>query len=162
MEIKPEELRQRINNFKEGLKRSGVKLTHQRLEIFQEVARAGDHPDAETIYQGVRGRLPMVSLDTVYRTLWLLIDLGLLSTLGPPREKTRFDANLDSHHHFFCMNCGMIRDIYSEDFDQLKIPDTVENLGSAEKTQVEVQGICWECSKKNKPKPSAQRGKGGE
>jgi len=40
------------------------------MEIFREVAQAGDHPDAEKVFQGVRERMPTVSLDTVYRTLW--------------------------------------------------------------------------------------------
>lgn len=148
MEIKPEDLRQRINYFKEGLKRAGVKLTHQRLMIFQEVARSEDHPDAETIFKCVRETTPTVSLDTVYRTLWLLVDLGLIATLGPPRGRTQFDANLSAHHHFVCTKCGLTRDFYFENFDRLRIPDAVNNLGSVEKTQVEVQGICRECSKK--------------
>ena len=63
-----------------------MKLTHQRMEIFREVARTADHPDAQTVYERVRKRVPAVSLDTVYRNLWLLSDLGLLSTLGPPRN----------------------------------------------------------------------------
>jgi Fur family peroxide stress response transcriptional regulator len=148
MKISPEELKQRMNHFKEGLRRSGVKLTHQRMEIFREVAKSGDHPDAETIYKGVRTRVPTVSLDTVYRTLWLLLDLGLIPTLGPSRERTRFDANMGSHHHFVCSRCGMTRDLYSTEFDQLKIPESVKELGRVERTQVEIRGICHQCSKK--------------
>jgi len=148
MKFEPEALRKRMNHFKDGVRRSGVKLTHQRLEIFHEVAKSGDHPDAQTIFKGVRKRVPSVSLDTVYRTLWLLLDLGLLTTLGPPRERVRFDANTNSHHHFICTRCGMTRDFYSEEFDHLKIQDAVKTLGSVEKTQVEVRGICFICSKK--------------
>jgi len=148
MELEPEELRRRINQFKEALRRSGVKLTHQRLHIFHEVARSGEHSDAETIYKGVRKRVPTVSLDTVYRTLWLLLDLGLITTLGPPRDRIRFDANMSPHHHFVCTRCGMTRDFYSKELDRLKIPDGVKTLGSAERTQVEVRGLCLRCSKK--------------
>ncbi|MBN2467659.1 MAG: transcriptional repressor [Deltaproteobacteria bacterium] len=148
MKISPEELKQRMNRFKEGLKRSGIKLTHQRLEIFREVAESGDHPDAETIYRGVRERIPTVSLDTVYRTLWLLLDLGLIATLGPSRERSRFDANMSPHHHFVCSRCGMTYDFCSPEFDQLNIPDSVMELGNVEKLQVEVRGICLQCSKK--------------
>lgn len=149
MKFKPEELQKRMNFFKDGLKRSGVKFTHQRLEIFHEVAKSPDHPDAETIFKGVRTRVPSISLDTVYRTLWLLIDLGLITTLGPPRERVRFDANMNSHHHFICIKCGMTRDFYSEDLDRLMIPDAVKTWGSVEIAQVEVRGICLRCSKQN-------------
>jgi len=137
-----------MNRFKEGLARSGIKITHQRLGIFREIAESGDHPDAERIYKGVRERVSTVSLDTVYRTLWLLLDLGLITTLGPSRGRARFDANMRSHHHFVCSGCGMTRDFYSAEFDQLKIPDSVKELGRVEKTQVDIRGICLQCSTK--------------
>ena len=153
MEIGPEALQKRMNHFRDGLRRSGVKLTHQRLEIFREVAKSGEHPDAETIFKGVRERVSTVSLDTVYRTLWLLLDLGLITTLGAPRGRVRFDANMSTHHHFVCTRCGMTRDCYSEQFDQLNIPRAVKALGRVERTHVELSGICSRCSKK-KGKPN--------
>jgi len=159
MKLEPEALQKRMNHFKDGLRRSGVKLTHQRLEIFHEVAKSGGHPDAETIFKGVRERVPTVSLDTVYRTLWLLLDLGLLTTLGPPRGSVRFDANMSAHHHFICMKCGMTCDFYCEEFDQLKIPDAVKTLGGVEKTQVQVSGVCLRCSKKSNSRHCAWRKK---
>ncbi len=148
MRLEPEAFKKRMDRFKDGLRRAGVKLTHQRLEIFQEVARSGDHPDAETVFKGVRERLPTVSLDTVYRTLWLLIDLGLLTTLGSMRERVRFDANMSAHHHFVCKRCGVTRDFHTAELDDRKIRDAVKALGRVEKTQVEVTGLCLRCSKK--------------
>lgn len=148
MTTAPGELEFRMNLLKKALRQSGIKMTHQRLEIFREVAQSGDHPDAETIFKGVRQRVPTVSLDTVYRTLWLLLDLGQISTLGPPRERARFDANMRPHHHFVCSKCGLTRDFYSTEFDQLRIPDSVRALGSAPKAHVEIRGICAQCSGK--------------
>jgi Fur family transcriptional regulator, peroxide stress response regulator len=159
MKIGPEELEQRLNRCQEGLKKAGVKLTHQRLEIFKEVAKSGDHPDAETIYKGLRKRLPTVSLDTVYRTLWLLLDLGLIDTLGTPHHGVRFDANTRPHHHFVCKKCGMTSDFYCEELDQITIPAAVKKLGRVEKTQVEIRGVCSRCSKKIGRKNCAKRKK---
>jgi Fur family peroxide stress response transcriptional regulator len=159
MDLGPEALQKRMNRFKNGLKRSGVKLTHQRLEIFREVAKSGGHPDAETIFRGVSERVPTISLDTVYRTLWLLLDLDLLTTLGPPRERVRFDANMSSHHHFICMKCGMARDFYSKRFDELKIPAGLKTLGRVKVIQVQVRGICLRCCKKPNQKHRASRKK---
>ena len=141
-------LQQRMNHFKEQIRNAGVKLTHQRMEIFREVAMSEAHPDAEKIYKKVRERLPSVSLDTVYRTLWSLLDLGLITTLGPPRKRVRFDANMNLHHHFVCSKCGMTRDFYSKKLDGLKIPGSEKILKSIERTQVEVRGICVKCSKR--------------
>lgn len=134
-------------------------MTHQRMEIFREVAQTGDHPDAETVFQGVRRRIPTVSLDTVYRTLWWLRDLGLVAMLGPPRERARFDANLSRHHHFVCTRCGLTRDFFSDELDSLELPAAVRSIGFAEKTQVEVKGLCLKCVAAGKPDGKTQ-GKG--
>ncbi|MGI9570851.1 MAG: Fur family transcriptional regulator, partial [Desulfobulbia bacterium] len=121
-----------------------------RIEIFREIAQTGDHPDADQLFKRVRRRVPTVSLDTVYRTLWLLNDLGLVVTLGSSRERTRFDANLASHHHFICGQCGFTRDFYSSDLDQINLPDSINSLGDIETTHVEVRGICRACAEKDR------------
>ncbi|MBW1811861.1 MAG: transcriptional repressor [Deltaproteobacteria bacterium] len=160
MKINKREIERRIGRFNEVCRNSGVKLTHQRVEIFREVAQTGDHPEAERVYNGVRERMPTISLDTVYRTLWLLRDLGLINTLGPPRERTRFDANLSYHHHFVCIRCGLTRDFYSDELDELKLPESVKDFGYVETTQVEVKGVCLKCAVRGKKtKPTISRKK---
>lgn len=146
MTREPEGMRKRLEKAREALRRAGVKVTPQRVEIFRAAAASGEHPDAETVFHGVRKRLPTVSLDTVYRTLWLMVDLGLLSTLGTPRERTRFDANPRPHHHFVCRKCGATADFESEALDRLEIPGSVRELGSVETAQVEVRGLCRRCA----------------
>ena len=142
------EIERRMLGFEQVCRSAGVKLTHQRMEIFREVAQAGDHPDAEMVYRGVRKRVSTISLDTVYRALWLLSELGLITTLGPPRERTRFDANLRRHHHFVCRQCGLIRDFYSNAFDELRLPQSLKAIGSIETTHVEARGLCCKCANK--------------
>ena len=151
MKVSKKDIEQRITRFEEVCRNSGAKLTHQRMEIFREVAQTCDHPDAEKVFQGVRKRMPTVSMDTVYRTLWWLKDLGLVTILGPPRERARFDANLSRHHHFVCTQCGLTRDFISDEFDSLELPDSVLSIGHAEKTQVEVKGLCLKCAADEKP-----------
>jgi Fur family peroxide stress response transcriptional regulator len=143
------DVQQRMQHFEEVCRDAGIKLTHQRIEIFREVSLAKDHPDAEQIFQRVRKRLTTVSLDTVYRTLWLLNDLGLVITMGASRERTRFDANLESHHHFVCGQCGFTRDFYSDALDNLQLPESLGSYGEIETTHVEVRGICRACAAGN-------------
>lgn len=140
------EIDRRVEQFKQASRVAGIKLTHQRLEIFREVASSCDHPDAETVFHGVLRRLPTVSLDTVYRTLWTLTDLGLLTTLGPRREKARFDANLRPHHHFVCLRCGCVRDFESSELDALQVPAAARTLGNVVSTHVELRGLCSTCA----------------
>ena len=141
------EVGRRLEQFQAVCRKAGVKLTHQRLEIFREVASSLEHPDAETVFRAVRAGMPTVSLDTVYRTLWMLNDLGLITTLGPRRESVRFDANLEHHHHCVCVRCGLARDFESAELSTLRIPDAVKGFGSVVATHVEVRGICESCAK---------------
>ncbi len=152
------EVERRVAQFKSTFKQAGVRLTPQRLEIFREVAASLDHPDAEAVFRRIHDRMPTTSLDTVYRTLWLLNDLRLIAALGPRRESVHFDANLRPHHHYVCMRCSMTRDIESTEFSVSAIPDAVQELGSVIRTQVEVQGICRACSRK----PPGETGTQGE
>lgn len=162
MIINMTEVGRRVERFKKVCRRAGVKLTHQRLEIFHELAQSGDHPDAEQVFRHVRERMPTVSLDTVYRTLWMLNDLGLIATLGPPRERTRFDANLSRHHHFVCVQCGLMRDFYSEELDRLELPESVKVLGNVKTAQVEVRGVCVNCAARQNSEPKSAKRKEGE
>jgi Fur family peroxide stress response transcriptional regulator len=146
----------RLEHLKAVARKAGVKLTHQRLEIFRELASNEEHPDADSIYRAVRQRMPTVSLDTVYRTLWMLHDLGLVTTLGPQRDRVRFDANLEQHHHFVCVRCGLVRDFESEALAHLPLPESVAALGSVHDAHVEVRGTCGACQRA-KPAPSATR-----
>lgn len=139
---------QRLEHLHAEVAKAGVKLTHQRLEIFRELARTDDHPDAETLFRAVQRRVPTVSLDTVYRTLWMLRDLGLVTTLGPQRESVRFDVNLDRHHHYVCVRCGLVRDFESKDLNGLRMPEALREFGSVVEAQVEVRGLCSDCQRK--------------
>lgn len=127
------------------LKAAGVRVTHQRLEVYRAVVSSRAHPDAETVFRGVRERLPTVSLDTVYRNLWLLVNLGLITTLGLPRERFRFEGNMTPHHHLVCRGCGLTSDFYSEELDRLAVGEAASELGVVERTQVEVRGLCRQC-----------------
>jgi Fur family peroxide stress response transcriptional regulator len=146
VKIDRNEINRRMDRFTEVCRESGAKLTPQRMEIFREVAQSGDHPDAESVYRGVRRRMPTVSLDTVYRTLWWLKGLNLVNTLGPTRERTRFDANLESHHHFVCRKCERTQDFFSERLNQMDMAEMVPPIGRIETIQVEVTGVCRECT----------------
>jgi hypothetical protein len=67
MPPKQDKLSQRMDHLKAALRRNGIKLTHQRMIIFQEVAESEEHPNAELVYKAVRRKLPMVSLDTRWK-----------------------------------------------------------------------------------------------
>ncbi len=141
-----DETEQRLAHFREVCKREGLKLTYQRIVIFEEVARSRDHPDAETVFREVRDRIPTVSLDTVYRTLWMLNAMGLITTVGPPREKVRFDGDTSPHHHFVCSRCAAVYDVHCPELGPLDAPDEIEGVGRVESVRLELRGLCRRCA----------------
>jgi len=141
-----DELEQRLAHFQEVCRSDGLKLTYQRIVIFEEVAKSQDHPDAETVFRGVRDRVPTVSLDTVYRTLWMLNAMGLITTVGPPREKVRFDADTSPHHHFVCSRCGAVYDVHCSNLGPIDAPDEITGVGQVESVRLELRGLCRRCA----------------
>ena len=120
-------------------------MTPQRREIFRVLAASEEHPDAETIFRRVRRRMPTISLDTVYRTLWTLVEVGLIRRIASLSDRARFDANVDRHHHFVCAECGLVRDFYSRQMDELAAPDAVKAMGAVASRHVEFRGVCVRC-----------------
>lgn len=142
-DVDPSQVQVRLERLKRACRNVGMRMTHQRLEIFREVAQTGEHPDADTIFQRVRKRLPTVSHDTVYRTLASLEEIGLVKRVDPIRGGSRYDANADQHHHFVCTGCGAITDIYLQ--YEPPLPEGIENLGDVESLHLQVRGVCQNC-----------------
>ena len=146
MTVSRAETQRRVSRFAETCRRKGLKVTHQRMEVFHELAASDEHPHAETVYKRVRKRLPTVSCDTVYRTLSTLEAQGLVSRTEVLSSPARYDANMDPHHHFVCTVCGLVWDFYSDALDGLLIPKSVEALGKVESAHVQVRGVCSVCA----------------
>jgi len=138
-------IERKIAQFKNACQARGVKLTHQRLVIFRELAASSDHPNAERVYESVRKQIPTISLDTVYRTLALLADMGLIVAIGAPRERVRFDATVDIHPHFICSSCGSATDVHWPEFQRLTLPAESQSAGKVESVRVEFRGVCASC-----------------
>lgn len=143
-------IEKRVAEFVAACKKCGIKATHQRIEIMRQLVATDEHPDAESVYKCVRKLIPTISLDTVYRTLRMFEDNGIVSRVGSIKDRARFDANKDSHHHFVCSKCGIVRDFYSEEFNQFHSPPKVMEMGSVNTIYIELRGVCKKCESKKK------------
>ncbi|MGV8083583.1 MAG: Fur family transcriptional regulator [Coriobacteriia bacterium] len=153
MPITKAEEERRVASMVEGLRESGLRITHQRLEVAREIARTDTHPDVEGIYRKVRTRVPTISLDTVYRTLGVLAEKGLVWRVSTMSGPTRYDANLSHHHHFVCMKCGMVRDVIGDPaLDEVRPSGDVLEHGSIESVEIQLRGTCTACAKKSRRK----------
>ncbi len=148
MAVPESEVERRVTLFSQALRQSGLRLTHQRLEVAREIAASEIHPDVEAIYRGVRGRVPTISLDTVYRTLTALTELGLIKRVNATAGPARYDANPTRHHHFVCTRCGLVRDLYSATLDAVRAPEESSVFGRVESVEVQLRGVCEECKRK--------------
>jgi len=124
---------------------AGLKLTPQRLAIYKLVTASNDHPSVYDIHRQLIKQMPTLSLDTVYRTLRTLSELGLIHTINPHRENLRFDSNLSRHHHFVCTKCGSISDFTDVYLDSIALPPETVKLGEAQTLHVEISGTCKAC-----------------
>lgn len=134
-----------LGRLRDALDSRGVKLTQQRIEIYLELLRSSSHPSVADIHGAVRRRLPSISMDTVYRTLWLYSELGLANPVGAGGDRVRFDPNTHQHHHFVCARCGATSDFESSELDRIPVPDEARRLGWVWGTRMELRGLCNAC-----------------
>ena len=87
----------------------GMRLTPQRLAIAEVVVNSADHPSVRDIYERVRAFFPYVTIATVYSTLDVLEEAGIVREL-PFQRLSRYDANLSPHANLVCVGCGMVVD----------------------------------------------------
>lgn len=149
MLVPDHELRRRVERFRTLCREAGLRMTPQRLEIFREVAKTDEHPDVEAIRGRLRDRMPNVSADTVYRTLGLFEELGLIRRIELLCDRARFDANTARHHHFFCTRCGRIEDFVCDEIDSYTPPPAVRELGDVSSLHLQLRGVCTECQSQN-------------
>ena len=135
----------KIESLKQRCQELGMRVTNQRVEIFREVASSCEHPDAETVYERVKQRLPNISFDTVYRTLASLEDMDMIFRVDNLLPKARFDADRRPHNHFLCIKCGEVYDIFPEDGYKIEIPENSKKFGEIKDVNLQVRGICNKC-----------------
>ena len=90
----------------------GYRLTPQRLMVVKAVEEADSHISAEEIYLQIRARYPHMNISTVYRTLELLSELGLVTETDMGDGRVRYHSiGKGHHHHLVCQKCGEIIDV---------------------------------------------------
>jgi Fur family transcriptional regulator, peroxide stress response regulator len=148
MAVAHDEVERRVELMKDGLRGQGMRLTHQRIEVVREIAATDEHPDVERIFRRVRTRVPTISLDTVYRTIATLVELGYVTRTMLTPGPARYDANLTPHHHFVCTRCGAARDVADPSLDAVTVPAGAKGLGRVETVEVQLRGVCADCERR--------------
>lgn len=145
MKVPDTEVERRVERLTTALKDVGLRVTHQRLEVAREVAASDAHPDVETIYRAVLARVPTISLDTVYRTLGTLAEIGAIQRVTAAVGPARYEANLSGHHHFICVRCGAIHDVVDPSLDAIAQAHPGAAVGAVQAVEVHLKGVCRAC-----------------
>lgn len=132
---------------KKELLNAGIRPSVQRLAIYEYVRNSCSHPTAEVVFEDLRDELGSLSLTTVYNTLKIYADAGLIATLHIDDNFLRFDGNTKMHAHFRCNECGTIYDLPVKG-------DFHEWLGGTDRLMVTdaklfLRGFCEKCIHKN-------------
>lgn len=93
------------------LRQNGIQPSAQRVAVAEYVLRTDEHPSADLVFKRVRARFPWISRATVYNTLHLFVEKGLLQRLNLAEESVVFDPVTSAHHHFIDEETGAIVDV---------------------------------------------------
>lgn len=124
------------------LMKKNIKLSYQRLKVLEYLTRNRCHPTVDQIFTDLQKDIPTLSKMTVYNTLRVLADAGLVRIITIEDNETRYDIETRNHGHFKCEACGTIYNfnvdmnaLTSEDLNSYKINDK----------NVYFKGICPNC-----------------
>lgn len=137
-----------VGSGSDALKRGGHRLTPQRQLILQVLERAGHHQSAEEICEQVQQTYPSMSLSTVYRTLDLLVRLGLVleARLGSDRRVYELAREEGEHTHLICRVCGAVSHPTTLDPRRLSARLTAETGYDTIAVEVVATGRCPACA----------------
>jgi Fur family peroxide stress response transcriptional regulator len=127
------------------LRKKGYKATTQRIAICRFALNSRDHPSAQRIYDEVKKVHPTVSLATVYKTLQILTEQGIIQELDLPESQARFDSYMEPHINLVCLQCGNI-----QDFNDNAAREMVERVAAKAEfartgQRIDIYGICKAC-----------------
>jgi len=121
----------------------GGRLTPQRMAIYETVVGQTTHPSARTVYAEVRRRFPGLSQATVYATLDLFAELGLVHEIGGPVR--RYDGRVGPHMNLICERCGTVVDVPERRLSELARAAATRARFQVRSARFELHGLCPRC-----------------
>ena len=100
-----------MKNIIQKLRDHKIAVTPQRLAVMTALQNRRDHPTADKIYQEVRRQQPAISFNTVYKTLEILCQRGMVVKVNPLHAVARYDGETGQHAHLICRQCHHIIDL---------------------------------------------------
>ncbi|MCJ7515574.1 MAG: transcriptional repressor [Dehalococcoidia bacterium] len=133
----------------QALKGMGYRMTPQRMMVVEALHDTDKHVSAEEIYAKVKAKYPYANISTVYRTLELLNELGLVNEISLGDGCVRFHpAEKGHHHHLVCQKCHKIIDLPESVLAPLEDILSEKHRFKADLKHTAVFGLCSKCQDK--------------
>jgi Fur family ferric uptake transcriptional regulator len=134
--------------FSQYLNHKGLKLTEPRRCILETVFSMHTHFNAEELYDKIRGKTNAISLATVYRTIPLLLDAGLVQRAirSEGRERYEHIFGHPKHIHWLCRNCGDLMETDLNTLYPILEKQAQDWKFKPESIELNVKGLCWKCT----------------
>jgi Fe2+ or Zn2+ uptake regulation protein len=125
-----------------------ITYTNQRVEILNYLKDNYNHPTVEDVFEAVKKKLTRISKATIYQNLKFLSEKGIIQEVNI-KGVSRFEPNLEAHHHLICKKCSKIMDFDSKELTEysLKLAERVKDM-KIESSNTNFFGICTGCGKK--------------
>ncbi len=133
---------QTINKIKDLLEKHGIQPSYQRIKIMEFLYKNKNHPTIEEIYNNLSPEIPTLSRTTVYNTIHLFNQKGLVSVICIDEKEMHVDPDVKPHIHFKCIKCGRIYDI--KEPAEVFSWDSIDGHIIYEK-EIFLKGICKHC-----------------
>lgn len=128
------------------LKDKKLKVTPQRIAIYNMLINTTKHPSVETIHNELKEDHPYMSLATIYKTLDTFKKSGLVQALNVGEDCFRYDASTHCHPHFMCRHCHEIYDLPDIDSMDMVVDELTHKTGfTIESEQMYFYGVCKAC-----------------
>ena len=128
------------------LRQRGLRVTSQRIMIHRALCAQTQHLTAEQVLESVSEVLPGTSLPTVYATLELLEQLGLVRRLGTGNGAVLFDSRVEPHAHTVCRHCGATADLEGAPASERALARARESGFVPDHAQLVIWGLCRRCA----------------
>ncbi|NLC41044.1 MAG: transcriptional repressor [Clostridiaceae bacterium] len=131
-----------VENLKEILQAKNIRLSHQRLKVLEYLAHNNTHPSVEEIYSELQKSIPSLSRATIYNTLHMLKEAGLVNVLTIGDSEARYEIIAESHGHFKCTSCENIFD-FTLNMKEIESVDLADF--EIKERDVYFRGLCPDC-----------------
>ncbi len=136
-------MKNHIEYLKHYLKKYNIKPSTIRIKTLDYLLNNDIHPNVEEIYKALIEDIPTLSKTSIYNTLELFVEKGLVQMVRMDDKESKYDLNTDPHGHFICNTCG---EIYDFDIKDTKNIEKELEGCSIESKNIYYYGICKKCN----------------